>query len=115
MSVAAQATTLATGALWRVTGSRRLADTLVARAIAGGEDESSIAMMMLTQGGDRAVPVVTAAIAGGQADLVDVLVSIGTDAAREALTTLTELPEPTVAAEAQRGLALVDRARHHKP
>jgi hypothetical protein len=55
--------------------------------------------MLLVRAGNRSVPLVTRALLAGSADtsLVEVLASIGTDDAREALRTVSQPPKPTVA------------------
>ena len=84
----------------------------------GGESERMLAGIMLVRAGDRSVPVVTEAIltGSGSADLVDVLASIGSDDAREALVRVSQARRTTVtedleaaAAEALRRLAEIRR------
>jgi hypothetical protein len=113
MSTADTVATLAKGALWRVTGSNRLAASLINTATVGDEDSSTVAAIMLTKGGERAIGPVAAAIAGGNARLVGVLVSIGTDEARSALMRLTTSSDSDVAEAARRGVERIDRTRSH--
>lgn len=119
MGAAASAKLLAVGAAWRLTGVSAAGDALVAAVTTGGETERTLAGMLLVKAGDRSVPVVTDAIMTGPepADLVDVLVSIGTDDARAALLRVSQAPPPAVrpatrnaAAEALRTL---DEMRRH--
>jgi hypothetical protein len=119
VGAAASAKLLAVGAAWRLTGVSAAGDALVAAVTTGGETERTLAGMLLVKAGDRSVPVVTDAIMTGPepADLVDVLVSIGTDDARAALLRVSQAPPPAVrpatrnaAAEALRTL---DEMRRH--
>jgi hypothetical protein len=119
VGAAASAKLLAVGAAWRLTGVSAAGDALVAAVTTGGETERTLAGMLLVKAGDRSVPVVTDAIMTGPepADLVDVLVSIGTDDARAALLLVSQAPPPAVppatrnaAAEALRTL---DEMRRH--
>ena len=100
MGAAASAKVLAIGAAWRLAGVRAAGDALVTTVSTGGESERTLAGMGLVQAGDRSVPVVTEALLAGRgpADLVDVLVSIGTDDARAALVQVSLAPPPDVAA-----------------
>lgn len=118
MGAAASAKLLAIGAAWRLTGVSAAGDALVTAVTAGGETERTLAGMLLVQAGDRSVPVVTDAILAcpEPADLVDVLVSIGTDDARAALLRVSQSPPPAVppatsdaAAEALRTLDEIRR------
>ena len=98
MGAAASAKLLAVGAAWRLTGVSAAGHALVTAVQTGGETERTLAGMLLVQAGDRSVPVVTNAILAGPApaDLVDVLASIGTDDAREALHRVSQTPPPAV-------------------
>lgn len=98
MGAAASARLLAAGAAWRLTGASAAGDALVAAVTTGGETERTLAGMLLVKAGDRSVPVVTDAIMAGPecADLVDVLVSIGTDDARAALVRVSQASPPAV-------------------
>jgi hypothetical protein len=118
VGAAASAKLLAVGAAWRLTGVSAAGAALVAAVTTGGETERTLAGMLLVKAGDRSVPVVTDAIMTGPepADLVDVLVSIGTDDARAALLRVSQAPPPAVppatrhaAAEALRTLDEVRR------
>jgi hypothetical protein len=98
VGAAASARLLAIGVAWRLSGLRASGDALVTAVRTGGESERTLAGMLLVQAGDRSVPVVAEAIStgSGSADLVDVLASIGSDDAREALVSVTRAPRPTV-------------------
>jgi hypothetical protein len=100
---AASARLLAVGATWRLTGFAAAGDALVMAVTTGGETERMLAGMLLVRAGDRSVPVVTEAISAGRgsAGLVDVLASIGTDDAREALLRVSQTPAPAVTPEAR--------------
>ena len=68
--------------------------------------------MLLVQAGDRSVPLVAEALAGpGSTGLVDVLASIGSDAARDALARVADEAGPAVAAAADEALRDLDRQR----
>jgi hypothetical protein len=118
VAAAASAKLLAMGAAWRLTGVSAAGDALVAAVTTGGETERTLAGMLLVKAGDRSVPVVTDAIMAGpeRAELVDVLLSIGTDDARAALLRVSQAPPPAVppatrdaAAEALRTLDEIRR------
>jgi hypothetical protein len=66
----------------------------------GGETERTAAAIMLVRAGDRSVPLVTGALLDGSASLglVEVLGSIGTDDAKEALRRVAHAPGSRVAA-----------------
>lgn len=115
MGTLGTATTMGTGVLWRATGSDRLAESLVRTAATDDEDSATVAVMMLTRGGAKAVPVVRDAIADGAVDLVSVLVGIGDDTARAALVELSSHPDSDVAAACQIGLTRLDRGRAGNP
>lgn len=109
---------LTAGAAWRITGARPAGRALVAALSRDNETERTVAGIMLVRAGDRSVPSVTEALlAGGSPDdLVGVLASIGTDAARSALRTVAASTRPTVgqptresAARALRTLDEIDR------
>lgn len=98
MGAAASAKLIAIGAAWRLTGVSAAGDALITAVTTGGENERTLAGMLLVQAGDRSVPVVTDAIMAGPqpAGLVDVLVSIGTDDARAALLRVSRTAPPAV-------------------
>jgi hypothetical protein len=98
VGAAASAKLLAVGAAWRLTGVSAAGHALVTAVTSGGENERTLAGMLLVQAGDRSVPVVADAILAGPgpADLVDVLASIGTDEARAALLRVSQSPPPAV-------------------
>jgi hypothetical protein len=103
VGAAASARLLAVGATWRLTGLRASGDALVSAVRTGGESERMLAGMLLVQAGDRSVPVIAEAIlaGSGSADLVDVLASIGSDDAREALVRVSQAPPPTVSQDVE--------------
>jgi hypothetical protein len=103
--------TLAKAALWRLTGSERLAVPLIETALRGDEDSATVAAMMLTKGGRSAIRPVSEAIARGNARLVGILVGIGSDEARNALAGLATSPDAAVAEAARAGVERIDRAR----
>jgi hypothetical protein len=120
VGAAASAKLIAIGAAWRLTGASAAGTALVTAVTTGDETERTLAGMLLVRAGDRSVPVVTDAILTGPApaDLVDVLVSIGTDDARAALLRVSQSPPPAVpattsdaAAEALRTLDEIRRQR----
>ena len=113
MGVRASARLLAAGATWRLTGNRAAGGALLTGVSAAGETERTIAAMQLVKAGDRSVPPVTDAVLTGRApaELIDVLASINTPAARVALTRVTEtptVPQSTRAAAAA-ALRMLDR------
>jgi hypothetical protein len=118
VGAAASAKLLAIGAAWRLTGAAAAGNALVTAVTTGAETERTLAGMLLVQAGDRSVAVVTDAILTGPApaDLVDVLVSIGTDDARAALLRVSQNPPPAVPATtrdaAAQGLRTLDEIRH---
>jgi hypothetical protein len=71
--------------------------------------------------GDRSVPVVTEAILSGRGspELIDVLASIGSEAARDALVRVSRAAapavDPTVAAAAAEALRTLDQIPHREP
>ena len=112
MGAAASAGVLAAGATWRLAGIPAAGRALVAAATTGGENERTMAGMLLVRAGDRSVPLVMAAILDGATgrELPDVLASIGTDRARAALVTLVR-EAPEVRAAAAEALATLDAIR----
>jgi hypothetical protein len=112
---------LAAGAAWRLTGAAAAGKALVNAVVSGDETEQTVAGMLLVRAGDRSVPPLTEALlAGGSPDgPVEVLASIGTDAAKRALRRVAEATEPDVgtpsresAAQALRTLDEIDRRGH---
>ena len=98
-------------ALWRATGALRLAASLIETATEGDEDSATVAAMMLVKGGHKAIAPVSVAIADGNIELVGILVSIGSTAARDALVKLSSSPDAAVAAAAASGVERLDRLR----
>jgi hypothetical protein len=111
MGNAATAATLAKGVLWRLTGSHGLALSLIETALRGEEDSATVAAMMLTRGGRLAIRPVRDAIARGNARLVSILVSIGSDEARSALVDLEASSDAAVAEASRAGIERIDRAK----
>jgi hypothetical protein len=109
----ASAWLLAVGAVWLLTGATAAGRALTRAITDGGEDERTLAGMLLVRAGDRSVPVVAEAILSGRGStaLIDVLASIGSEAARDALVRVSRAAAPAVdpavaaaPAEAQRTL-----------
>jgi hypothetical protein len=90
---------LTAGSAWRVTGL-----AAAGRALVG---------ILLTRAGDRSVPLIRDALAAGAdpADLVDILGSIGTEAAQAALGTAAGSSRADVAAAARRALHTLEQMR----
>jgi hypothetical protein len=110
MSAARTARLFAAGAAWRFTGAAPAGRTLIAGLTEGDEDERTMAGIMLTRAGDRSVPLLTEALHEGVAapdPAVDVLASIGTDAARSELRRLAQ-GETDVARSATRALRTLE-------
>jgi hypothetical protein len=107
VSSAAAARVLAAGAAWRLTGAAAAGRALLAAVSRGGETERTAAAIMLVRAGDRSVPLVRGALLDGSASLglVEVLGSIGTDDAKEALRRVAHAPGSRVAAPAREAAA----------
>lgn len=99
MGALTSARIVAAGATWRLTGIAAAGDALLAAVTTGDETERTLAGMLLVKAGNRSVPLVAdAALTGrGADDLVDVLASINTADAREALVRVTQAPPSIVA------------------
>jgi hypothetical protein len=110
VSTIGSAKLLAVGAAWRLTGAGPAGRRLVRAARGGGETERTLAGMMLVQAGDRSVPVLVEAImtGPGSAELVTVLASIGTKAARHALARVRRTGPPSAAATVAEALRTLD-------
>ena len=111
MGTADTVATMAKGVLWRLTGSDGLAASLIETALRSEEDSATVAAMMLVKGGRLATRPVSESIAKGNARLVSILVSIGSDEARRALAGLATSPDAAVAEAARAGVERIDRAR----
>jgi hypothetical protein len=98
VGVAASAKLFAAGASWRLVGLPTAGRSLLTAVATGGETEKTLAGMFLVQAGDRSVPLLSSAIQAGGTDraLVDVLASIGSDEARDALVTIAQGTQATV-------------------
>jgi hypothetical protein len=89
----------------------------VTAATTGDENDQVLAKMLLVKAGSRSVPTVTRTLLADPAavGLVEVLASIGTDDARDALRRLSQAsPHREAAAEALRTLDAI-RARTDDP
>jgi hypothetical protein len=113
MGFTSSARVLATGAAWRVAGAAWAGRSLIDTFVHGDDDERTLAGMALVQAGDRSVPLVLDAIASGSdpVELVDVISSIGTSAARKALEQLTKSDAPTTSETAASALDTFDEIR----
>jgi hypothetical protein len=116
MGAASSAKLLAAGSAWRLTGLDAVGRSLVVAVAGGGEDEQTLAGILLVKAGDRSVPLITEAISAGATcpELVDVLASIGTETARAALDRATHAPSPEVAAAAEQALRTLDEIRRRQ-
>jgi len=113
----ASAWLLAVGAVWLLTGAAAAGRALTRAITDGGEDERTVAGMLLVRAGDRSVPVVAEAILSGRGStaLIDVLASIGSEAARDALVRVSRAAapavDPAVAAAAAEALRTLDQVQ----
>jgi hypothetical protein len=116
MGLAASAKVLAAGAAWRLTGLDAAGRVLVGTVAEGTEEQQTLAGMLLVQAGNRSVALVAGTLASGAAapQLVDVLASIGTDAARAALADVASSSPPEIAASAEKALRDLDAIRRHE-
>ena len=94
MGTATSVGLLAIGATWRLAGAAAAGRALVAAATTGSGNDQVLAKMLLVKAGNRSVPIVTRTLLADPAatGLVEVLASIGTDEARDALLTLSHSP-----------------------
>jgi hypothetical protein len=117
VAATASAWILAVGAIWLLTGAAAAGRALTRAVTDGGEDERTLAGMLLVRAGDRSVPVVTEAILSGRGStaLIDVLASIGSQAARDALVRVSRAAapavDPVVAAAAAEALRTLDQVQ----
>jgi hypothetical protein len=113
MGFTSSARVLATGAAWRVAGVAWAGRSLIDTFVHGDDDERTLAGMSLVQAGDRSVPLVLDAIASGSdpVELIDVIGSIGTADAREALVQLTESGDRSTTNAAASALHTFDEIR----
>jgi len=117
VSAIASAWLLAVGAVWLLTGATAAGRALTRAITDGGEDERTLAGMLLVRAGDRSVPVVAEAILSGRGStaLIDVLASIGSEAARDALVRVSRAAapavDPAVAAAAAEALRTLDQVQ----
>ncbi len=115
MGALSAARLLTAGSAWRLTGLGATGRALVSAVTGSDPDDRALAGIMLTRAGDRSVPLIADAIAAGAnpVDLMDVLASIGTDAARAALEAAARSTRPDVAATAQQALHTLDQLRRN--
>jgi len=115
MSALSGARLLTAGSAWRLTGLRATGRALVSAITGSDPDDRVLAGILLTRAGDRSVPLIADAIAAGAnpADLIDVLASIGSDAARAALQATTRSTRPDVATAARQALHTLDQLRRN--
>jgi hypothetical protein len=117
VAAVASAWLLAVGAVWLLTGATAAGRALTRAITDGGEDERTLAGMLLVRAGDRSVPVVAEAILSGRGStaLIDVLASIGSEAARDALVRVSRAAapavDPAVAAAAAEALRTLDQVQ----
>ena len=98
MGTAASVGLLAVGATWRLTGAAAAGRALVTAATTGSGNDQVLAKMLLVKAGNRSVPIVTRTLLTDPAatGLVEVLASIGTKEARQALLKLSHAPPAAV-------------------
>ena len=111
MSAAESAKLLAAGATWRLAGIGAAGRSLVRAAHGDRESERTLAGMLLVQAGNRSVPILTEEILAepGSPELVAVLASIGTPAAREALARVARSGPAPAADAATAALRALDQ------
>lgn len=116
MSLPGTAKVFAAGAAWRLTGLDSAGRVLVDSVISGTEDEVTLAGILLVRAGDRSVPLVTSALETGAnaPELLDVLVSVGSDAARTALQNVAQAPTSQASGAAEKALQQFDDIRRHQ-
>jgi radical SAM superfamily enzyme with C-terminal helix-hairpin-helix motif len=116
MGAGSSAKLLAAGSTWRLTGLDAAGRSLVSAIVDGGEDEQTLAGIMLVKAGDRSVRLIAEAISAGATspELVDVLASIGTENARGALQQATHAEQRDVADAAEQALRTLDEVRRHQ-
>ena len=108
---------LAVGATWRLAGVPAAGRALVAAATTGSGNDQVLAKMLLVKAGNRSVPIVTRTLLTDPAatGLVDVLGSIGTKEARQALLKLSHAPPAAAPPQhrdaATRALRTLDQIR----
>jgi len=113
----ASARILVVGVIWLLTGAAAAGRALTRAITDGGENERTLAGMLLVRAGDRSVPVVTEAILSGRGSpaLIEVLASIGSEAARDALVRVSRAAapavDPAVAAAAAEALRTLDQVQ----
>lgn len=114
MSALSAARLLAAGTAWRLTGLDATGRSLLSAATGPRPNDRELAGMLLTQAGDKSVPLIGDALSNGAADpseLVTILASIGTPPARAALETAAHSTRPDVVAAAREALHTLDQIR----
>lgn len=113
MGAVSAAGLLTAGSAWRLTGLGAAGRALISAVTGPDPDDRTLAGILLTRAGDRSVPLIRDALAAGTdpADLVDILASIGTDAARAALETAAGSSRADVAAAGRRALHTLEQMR----
>lgn len=98
MGTAASVGLLAVGAAWRLTGAAAAGHALVTAATTGNEPDQALAKMLLVKAGNRSIPIVTGTLLADPSatGLVEVLASIGTEKARQALVKLSHASSTAV-------------------
>jgi len=107
---------LAQGAAWRAAGSHQAGRSLVEAACSDDEDVATLAGILLTRGGDRAVPLIDEAIARGERSpvLTDILMSVGSDAAKSVLRSVAESEDSALQEAAAESLTTLEQFERHK-
>jgi hypothetical protein len=98
VGTAASVGLLAVGTAWRLTGAAAAGHALVTAATTGNGNDQVLAKILLVKAGNRSVPIVTRTLRADPAatGLVEVLGSIGTEEARQALLELSHAPPAAV-------------------
>ena len=112
MAVLSTARVFAAAALWRL-GVTSAGRGIVEAAAGDDEDTSTVAGMLLTNAGDRSVPLIGEAVAAGGASLVlvDVLASIGSESALGELRKLAIEAGGDIATEADAAVRRLEQRR----
>lgn len=115
MGAASAVKLFAAGSAWRLAGVSAAGRVLVSAVTGLDPDDRVLGGILLARASDRSVPLIASALANGAhpADLVDVLASIGSDAAYATLQTAARSPGPELAASARRALDTIDQMRRN--
>jgi hypothetical protein len=113
MGALSAARLLAAGSVWRVTTVGAAGRALISAVSSPDPDDRALAGILLTRAGDRSVPLIGEALSAGAdpSDLVNVLASIGTDAARATLENAAGSGRPDVATAAREALRSLEEQR----